>query len=161
MHDLLTPLNHIIGYSEMLADEAKRSEQPGLVVDLMKIHEAGQQLVALLSHRDPVVRSAKALGISPAVAKTGVGLAPSPSTGLPALILIVDDNKMNRDVLAQRLERHGHTVVHAENGTEAMTAVRAHAFDLVLLDIMMPEVDGYQVLTELKADDALKHIPVV
>ena len=63
-----------------------------------------------------------------------------------ALILVVDDNDRNRDMLSRRLERQGYGVAVAENGRQAMEAVRAQAFDLVLLDIMMPEMDGYEVL---------------
>ena len=75
---------------------------------------------------------------------------------------MVDDNETNRDMLSRRLERQGYHVAIAENGREAMEAVRgALAFDLVLLDIMMPEMDGYEVLREMKADGVLRHIPVI
>ena len=76
-------------------------------------------------------------------------------------ILVVDDVEMNRDVLARQLRRMGHDPSIAENGRTALEAVRATPFDLVLLDIMMPEVDGYEVLRQLKEDPALRDIPVV
>jgi len=76
-------------------------------------------------------------------------------------LLVVDDNEMNRDMLSRRLERQGHTVQSAENGRQALEMMRAAPFDLVLLDIMMPEMNGYQVLEELKTDPALRHIPVI
>jgi CheY-like chemotaxis protein len=76
-------------------------------------------------------------------------------------LLVVDDNEMNRDMLSRRLERQGHTVRIAENGRQALELIRAEPFDLVLLDIMMPEMNGYQVLEELKNDPALRHIPVI
>ena len=76
-------------------------------------------------------------------------------------ILVVDDVEMNRDLLARRLQQQGHTVSLAENGRKALEALRAREFDLVLLDIMMPEMDGYQVLAEMMGDAALKHIPVI
>jgi two-component system, NtrC family, sensor kinase len=76
-------------------------------------------------------------------------------------VLIVDDNEANRDVLARRLDREGHTVAVAENGHQALEMMRAQEFDLVLLDIIMPGMDGYQVLEYLKADAALRHIPVI
>ena len=68
---------------------------------------------------------------------------------------------MNRDLLARRLQQQGHTVSLAENGRQALEMLRAQEFDLVLLDIMMPEVDGYQVLGEMMGDAALKHVPVI
>ena len=63
-------------------------------------------------------------------------------------ILVVDDVEMNRDLLTRRLEQQGHSVAVAENGRRAMEMLRSKEFDLVLLDIMMPEMDGYQVLKE-------------
>jgi serine phosphatase RsbU (regulator of sigma subunit) len=76
-------------------------------------------------------------------------------------ILVVDDVEMNRDLLARRLQQQGHTVSLAENGRRALEMLRAQEFDLVLLDIMMPEMDGYQVLGEMMGDAALKHVPVI
>ena len=76
-------------------------------------------------------------------------------------VLIVDDNRMNRLKLSRGVELHGHTVAVAENGREAMSMLREQRFDLVLLDIMMPEMDGYGVLKEMKEDGALRDIPVV
>ena len=79
----------------------------------------------------------------------------------PAQILVVDDNEMNRDVLTRRLEKQGHAVTQAEGGRVALDRLRAAEFDLVLLDVMMPGMDGKEVLASLKADSALSHIPVV
>ena len=73
----------------------------------------------------------------------------------------MDDIEANRDVLSRRLERQGYVVATAENGRQALEMLRAGTFDLVLLDIMMPEMDGYEVLQRLKADEALRHIPVI
>lgn len=82
-------------------------------------------------------------------------------TAEPAAILVVDDNEMNRDLLSRRLRRDGHTVEVAENGREAMEMVSAAPFDLVMLDIMMPEMNGYEVLAAMKASPTLRHIPVI
>ena len=76
-------------------------------------------------------------------------------------MLVVDDIEANRDVLSRRLERQGYAVATAENGRQALERLRVDTFDLVLLDIMMPEMDGYEVLQRLKADEALRHIPVI
>ncbi|MCB8965537.1 MAG: response regulator [Ardenticatenaceae bacterium] len=78
-----------------------------------------------------------------------------------ALILIVDDNEMNRDILARRLKRQGYETVMAENGVVALEMVRQHPFDLMLLDIMMPEMNGFQVLEHLKANAEWRDIPVI
>ena len=76
-------------------------------------------------------------------------------------ILVVDDNEMNRDLLSRRLRRDGHTVLIAEDGRAALDRLAEQPFDLVLLDIMMPELTGYEVLEIVKKDPALCHIPVV
>jgi adenylate cyclase len=76
-------------------------------------------------------------------------------------ILVVDDNKMNRLLLARGLEQQGHHVSFAENGRQALEMLRGGCFDLVLLDVLMPEMDGYQVLSELTGDRELKNVPVI
>jgi two-component system, cell cycle response regulator len=74
---------------------------------------------------------------------------------------VVDDNANNRDLLQRRLERLGCTVAVAEDGRQALAQIHGSAFDLILLDIMMPEIDGYQVLQQVKTDPALRDIPVI
>lgn len=77
------------------------------------------------------------------------------------LILVVDDNEMNRDMLQRRLERQNYETVNAENGQRALELLREQAFDLVLLDIQMPKMNGYEVLEAAKADEALRNIPII
>jgi len=77
-------------------------------------------------------------------------------------ILVVDDNEDNRYTLTRRLQREGWTdLATAENGREALTLIAQERFDLVLLDIMMPEINGYEVLKQLKTDSATRDIPVL
>ena len=76
-------------------------------------------------------------------------------------ILVVEDNESVRELLATRLERRGYAVETAANGREALAVMRQHVFDLILLDIMMPEMNGYDVLKHLKADEELSQIPVI
>jgi sigma-B regulation protein RsbU (phosphoserine phosphatase) len=82
-------------------------------------------------------------------------------TNRRAHILVVDDNEDNREMLARRIKRQGHTVREAANGLQALERLREQPFDLVLLDIMMPEMNGYQVLEHMHADLTWRHIPVV
>lgn len=79
----------------------------------------------------------------------------------PPLILIVDDNESNRDVLARRLEANGYDLLMAEDGEEALACARSKLPDLILLDIMMPKVDGLEVCRQLKADASLPFIPII
>jgi class 3 adenylate cyclase len=82
-------------------------------------------------------------------------------TGARGEILVVDDDPLNRAILRRGLEREGHGVIMAEHGLEALAAMRASEVDLVLLDIVMPHMDGFHVLDEMKGDAALRDIPVI
>jgi class 3 adenylate cyclase len=77
--------------------------------------------------------------------------------------LVVDDSRVNRLVLVRHLAGLGLEAMEAENGAEALELLRASpsAFDLVLLDVLMPELDGYETLAAMKADDGLRHVPVL
>ena len=108
------------------------------------------------------------LTASPAVQRHGYNSAVTPPTEEPsepcippAQVLVVDDVFANRDLISRRVEKEGHVVTTAENGREAMEQLRRRHFDLVLLDIQMPEMNGYQVLEQVKADESLRHIPVI
>jgi adenylate cyclase len=79
----------------------------------------------------------------------------------PGRLLVVDDNKVNRILLARGLEAQGHRVETAENGKQALEKLRRDSFDLVLLDIEMPEMDGYQVLEICLRDSELRDIPII
>ena len=79
----------------------------------------------------------------------------------PSSVLVVDDIEMNRDMLCALLEADGHKATVAENGRLGLEAITAKPYDLVLLDVMMPEMNGYQVLEQLKADPNLRDIPVI
>lgn len=78
-----------------------------------------------------------------------------------ASILVVDDDPVNRSMLTASLQASGHQVTTAEGGSQALDLVRAEGFDVILLDVLMPRMDGYQVLERLKEDPRLRHIPVV
>lgn len=78
-----------------------------------------------------------------------------------ARILVVDDTEANRDLLSRRLEKQGHTVAVVDGGAAALERLRTEPFDLVLLDIMMPDMNGYEVLERLKSDRDLRHLPVI
>ncbi len=79
----------------------------------------------------------------------------------PARLLVADDNKVNRLLLTRNLELQGHSVASAENGRVALEMLRRERFDLLLLDMEMPEVDGFQVLEQMKNDLALRDIAVI
>ena len=79
----------------------------------------------------------------------------------PPRILVVDDNPANVEILQMRLEAQGYDIKTATDGEEALSAVKAHEPDLILLDVMMPKVDGVEVCRRLRADTSLPYIPIV
>lgn len=173
-HELRTPLNHIIGYCELWIEAAPDFFLDSLVPDLQRIRALGQQTLHQL---DEIVHFTKAAGgraaglqaaeLSPEI--RGVvasflesGQAPRRAALRPAApVLVVDDNEINRDVLCRWLRHEGYPVAEASNGRQALELVRAQPFDLVLLDVIMPELNGFQVLEQLKADPNLRHLPVI
>jgi two-component system cell cycle response regulator len=100
----------------------------------------------------------------PSLARKGDGGLGSSLATVPVQakhVLVVEDNDANRVMLCRRLNKQGFATTEAANGREALDRINDRRFDLVLLDIMMPEVDGYTVLRELKADPDLQAIPVI
>ena len=78
-----------------------------------------------------------------------------------AKILIVEDNEMNRDMLSRRLERKGFTVVMAEDGQKGVDMSKSESPDLILMDLSLPIMDGWQATTNIKSDQDTKDIPII
>ena len=78
-----------------------------------------------------------------------------------ARLLVADDNKVNRLLLSRSLELQGHRVTTAENGRVALEMLKREPFDLLLLDMEMPEMDGFQVLEQMAGDAHLRDLPVI
>jgi signal transduction histidine kinase len=162
LHDLRSPLNHIIGYSEMLTEEAGGQRREGFAIDLEKIRAAGLRMLALIEENFTSARETIPVLITrEAELPVQSEAAASSTDDVRGHLLVVDDDAANREVLCRRLERQGHDVQTASSGRDAMRILGEAAFDLVLLDIMMPEMDGYEVLGRIKSDSRLQHIPVI
>jgi adenylate cyclase len=178
--DLRTPLNTIVGYSELLSEEAEEAGYADLLPDLQRVRTAGRHLLsqvhALLDLAEDLGDDApqrpddRTLPSPPAAA---VGIAARPPVTQPeqirldrptvttAKLLVVDDDEANRDMLSRRLERLGYRAELADNGRAALDKIATEPFDLILLDIVMPDLDGYAVLLRLKSDETRRHIPVI
>jgi CheY-like chemotaxis protein len=76
-------------------------------------------------------------------------------------ILLIEDNEMNRDMLSRRLQRRGYQIVTAENGEQGLSLARMEAPDLILMDITLPEMDGWEAARLLKADESTRQIPII
>ena len=221
-HELHTPLNHIIGYSEMLLESAAEVGIVGLEPRLRDLHGHAQQVMLLVDEAlgrtrkeheidlprlsseaarpigsiieaadelrtraqqmdagavsQDLERIASAARTLRAMIEDGVTALPAPparnaDTASIAVapvrvadtgnILVVDDNAANREMLSRRLARAGHRVKVVGSGPDALALLRREPIDLVLLDVLMPEMSGYEVLQQLTADEVLREIPVV
>ncbi|MGJ0505960.1 MAG: adenylate/guanylate cyclase domain-containing protein [Methylocystis sp.] len=177
-HDLRTPINAIKGYGEMLREDAAAlDDAAALVADLDQLLAEASRLLdgidglVSFSLADEEARPDADSGAQTLSARVAHRFVASvqpiskrdgeDAASLPSHILVVDDNASNRDLLRRRLERQGHSVSLAEGGSRALAMVREAPFDLILLDLLMPDISGFDVLSTLKADPALSDIPVI
>jgi len=176
--DMRTPLNAIIGYAELCLDESTGPGKESLAADLKKIHKAGVSLFRLFdnvsfpealqsgSPGDPGIAATATMGSSagissPILTHSAVELVAPPQSLPAAKILVVDDDDMNREMLSRRLVKLGYEVAEAGDGRIALQKLKEGNFDLILLDIVMPQLDGFQTLEFMKADPRLRHLPVI
>jgi adenylate cyclase len=169
------PLNSVIGFSEILLENATDQRLVDLLADLKKVHSAAELFLSRVNEIVDFSKIDAGLKASGPEVSERSSLIHRALTSLRELaqdsaavsggesgsILVVDDNEINRDLLSRYLERQGHTVRVADNGRQALEMIATGAFDLVLLDIMMPELNGYQVLQHLKHSETWRDLPVI
>jgi len=212
-HDLRTPLNQIIGYADMLIEDATAENVPDVLPPLKEIHVSAYNIVKLIQEllppslqildaeallnvqeglREPAMRlfsHAKSIAgraeafLQPfaghiltaaselaqfSAGRTAISIDSAESSAVrvrdqPAgvKLLVVDNNGRNREVLSNQLERQGYAVCTASNGREGLDLLRSEPFDIVLLDVRMPELDGFATLGLIQADPLLRDIPVI
>jgi adenylate cyclase len=156
-HAFRTPLNAILGYSELLREEAV-GVSVGVLADLDRIHAAGATLAGLVG---AVVELSGAGDVGPIRSLDVAPNQPAWTDSPGGQLLVVDDNAANRDLLTRTLERFGHQVIQAENGRTALGLAATGTVDLILLDLRMPGMDGYEVCRRLRADPVTSMLPVV
>ncbi len=174
-HLLGPPLDAIKGTSESLVARVKNVGQEAFIPDLEKILSASKSFLRLSKEIVHLPTLKAALGDnghevadSSGIIKDVVSrISPLGEKDVPSMvagrccILVVEDNEMNRDLLTRHLERQGHIIRTAENGRQALEIMKEESFDLVLLDVLMPEINGYQVLKRLKQEERWRDIPVI
>jgi len=154
--ELRNDISAVVGYVEMLIeDEAELNK--GAISDLERIKKSAMRMTDLIN--DIIAFGADEAGIADAEAERSeqsdmvkgvvatlhqLDALRTTEPEAPGHILLVDDDETNRDLLSRRLEFEGHTFEMAKNGEEALDLVRRSSFDVILLDIIMPVMDGYQ-----------------
>jgi adenylate cyclase len=169
-----TALNSIIGYTEMVLEEAGEEDLHEIVPELEKIHTAANLFMKQISNASATwleTATNKPNRITGTVSQIDQGLSTpvsqiqgecaGPGRVQRGNILVVEDDPMDRDLLTYHLRRLGHSVESAENGQQALEMLRIRRFELVLLDIILPVVDGFEVLTQIKSNMAQRDIPVI
>jgi putative two-component system response regulator len=176
-HDLCTPINVLKGYSEMMLEDTDADGLAILVPNLLLLLDACTDLLGAIdcanalsidsltanaqSRTDETAPTANATPMMASVMRALSGSEATPTPALKGRILLVDDNKFNLDVLQRRLLREGHEVGMCINGPDALALLAIESFDLILLDVMMSGMNGYEVLQALKSDDRFRNIPVI
>jgi adenylate cyclase len=167
-HDLRTPINAVKGYGEMIVEDATDAGHDSIVSDLRKLLDAANGMLARIDSL--VVFTGQGMSVTPEASFDDASRVieairgserADPLSDISGRILVVDDNESNRDLLARRLARDGHAVETASGGAVALALLKDREFDLILLDILMPDMSGYQVLGELKGSALTREIPVI
>lgn len=169
-HDLRTPINAVKGYGEMIVEDARDAGHDSLLPDLEKLLAAADgmlaridALVALSGHAafDSEAEPSSFAEASRVLDALRLAQPASARRAITGAILVIDDNESNCDLLARQLTRDGHAVETASSGPQGLAFAAARDFDLILLDVLMPEMSGYDVLNRLKRDARTADIPVI
>ncbi|GEM_PF-1842074 len=168
-HGLDAPLNQLIGCIEILLKKAKDKGQADFIPDLEKIQAATNHFITLA---DSYLLKAETDKIDRAADTSRTPVQSTVPTALPSVeekvpssqhasLLVVDDNEANRDMLSRRLVKVGYAAMVADDGKQAIELIKKNAFDVVLLDIMMPGIDGIQVLKILRETYSMTELPII
>jgi adenylate cyclase len=174
-YEVRIPINDVIGVSETLLENAAAQGRLDLIADLKKIQSAAEYVHSYINEiidfskidaglKKSGAEDSERLSLIDSVMISLRGLAQDSAavTGYESgSILVVDDNGINRDLLSRYLERQGHAVQVAHNGRQALEMIATSAFDLVLLDITMSGLTGYEVLQHLKNSETWRDLPVI
>jgi adenylate cyclase len=172
-HEFRTPVNHIIGYAELLIEQCHELGCAEARDDLARISAAAKTWLGLMeeyffgdcgsrpnTHPPDYLETQSFARMEQSLANA----APQPSHLLSSQggrLLLADDDEPNRDLLCRRLEKLGYKVTACSNGIEVLEQLRLAPYDLLLLDVLMPGLDGSEVLSRVKADPLHRHLPVI
>lgn len=159
-HDLRAHLSVVMGYAELWQRRGHPAMAPYLN-ELQQLVTTARQALGLLDGMVAGITGSVLIRQPPPPPSGGTSLLPVRLPSERGRLLVVDDDKEKRDLLQALLEQQGHTVIAAASGHEALDLLSREPADVILLDVMMPEMDGFAVLERLKANEVLRHIPVL
>jgi adenylate cyclase len=181
-HELRTPLGQIMGYSELVEEELEDRGITDLAPDLGKIRTAARRLLDLVDGKlkttndpgAPPMREEETAASAEADAAADSSSSPTGPTAedgaleddgetnfAGAHLLVVDDDARNRDLLARRLARRGFEVDTASDGVDGLRQIDTVDYDLVILDVMMPGMNGFEVLERVRRKHTMSELPVI
>jgi adenylate cyclase len=172
-HDLRTPITTILGYAELVAEEARDEGCEPLLGTLADVQDAAQRLLEQIDSMVAFVAGQRGTDAETGPTEPSLMVRAietirqvldeqaAPETRVTGRILVVDDNESILDLLSRQLTREGHEVEICDSGEKALARLDIEPFDLLLLDLMMPGINGLDVLRQLKADPHTATLPVV
>ena len=167
-HDLKNPLNSIIGYSEIILEENDSELPEGQLTLLQHIVELGGEISSTIDTAFRHAANEEAQADEEAAIERLFASLNESSSGITisdeiegSPILIVDDNPTNQDILRRRLEKHGFDCMLADNGNQALAIIEEHKVDLVLLDLLMPDMNGIEVLHAIRSIPSRRELPII
>lgn len=155
-HDSRNALSAIKNFAEILLEDIDENHRETRVY-IRKILTSARHILAFIDERSYLYAAADNVVGKPSISEKPLAL----STNQKASLLVVDDQESNRESLSRRLNKQGFEVKVADNGRKALQIIGSQQVDLILLDINMPEMDGYQVLEVLQKDNELRRLPVI
>ncbi len=162
VHDIRNALGGVIGYASLIREESEDQDvtpDKALVDCLQALEDEAGRLLAGLSGKNPgpAEQDDESAEMLAEFERTG-------SSGRPDIhgrILVADDNQAGRELLVRQLQRKGHETMVAATGREALDLMSRSAPDMVLLDLMMPDMNGFEVLQAVRDDETLRNIPII
>ncbi len=164
---LRAPIHELLAMCERLIAQAHALGEEDMIGEVQTIREATGRLITRFTEMADELEPNLEMGLLLSSLEEKQGRkSPRPArvgriSATPSRVLVVDDSTSSSEIVALLLEQQGYDVATACDGQRALSELRAQKFDLILLDILMPGMNGFQVLQQLKAEAALRHVPVI
>jgi sigma-B regulation protein RsbU (phosphoserine phosphatase) len=157
-HEIYGILYAIIALVQDVKVKAHAAGLNDLSTETDRLLDASNTILEIIAAEDEVPEAQAAI-VSPP--RQALESSQVPAASLPGRILVVDDNLFNREMLARNLERQGHIVRAAADGLAALELLRSESFDVAIIDVMLPGMNGYQLLERIRAEEALKGVHTI